>query len=104
MFKQFLLIVILTAVAVFFMKELAAILYALGHVQNFLINKTVALLPKDTVFKFVSELIILVVIPILISLLFAFVYWLVKHREMPKLINLIWLLWVISLLIFVLQK
>jgi len=104
MFKQFLLIVILTAVAVFFMKEFAAILYALAHAQNFLINETAALLPRDTVFKYISKLIVLIAIPILISLLVAFIHWLIKRKEMPRLIDLIWILWVISLLIFVLQK
>jgi hypothetical protein len=104
MFKQFLLIVILTAVAVFFMKELAAILYVLAHLQNFLINEAAALLPKDTVFMFISKLIILIAIPILIGLLIAFIHWLIKRKEMPRLIDLIWILWVISLLIFVLQK
>lgn len=104
MFKQFLLIVILTAVAIFFMKEFAAILYALAHLQNFLVNEAARLLPKDTVFIFISKLIILIAIPILIGLLIAFIHWLIKRKEMPKLIDLIWLLWVISLLIFVLQR
>ncbi len=104
MFKQFLLIVILTAIAVLFIKEFAGILYALGHAQNFLVNEIAALLPRDTVFRYISKLIILIAIPILISLLAAFIHWLIKRKEMPKLIDLIWLLWVISLLIFVLQK
>ncbi|KPJ67987.1 MAG: hypothetical protein AMJ43_00795 [Coxiella sp. DG_40] len=104
MFKQLLFIIILTAAAVFFMKEFTSILYTLGNAQTFLVNELAAFFPKETVYRYISKSIILIVIPILISLLIALVYWLVKHREMPKLTGLIWLLWVISLLIFVLQK
>ena len=104
MVKQFLLLIILSALAVHFMKEFTAMLAALGHAQNFLIAKTYGLFPHTATYMFISKVIILIVIPTIIGFLLAFVYWLIKRKEMPKLMEVIWILWIISLLVLALHK
>lgn len=104
MVKQFLLIIILSALAVYFMKEFIAVLFALCHAQTFLVNQINTILPATAIYKLISKAVVLIVVPIIIGFLFAFVYWLIKRKEMPRLMEVIWILWIISLLVFALHK
>jgi len=104
MIKQFLLIIILSALAVYFMKEFVVVLSALGHAQTFLVHEIDSLLPKTAAYKLIGKAVVLIVVPILLGFLVAFVYWLVKRKDMSILMEVIWILWIISLLVFVLHK
>lgn len=104
MVKQFLLLIILSALAIYFMKEFTAILSVLGHAQTFLITKTYGLFPHTAAYRLISKVIVLIVIPAIIGFLLAFVYWLIKRKEMPKLMGIIWILWIISLLVLAIHK
>jgi hypothetical protein len=104
MVKQFVLIIILSAVAVYFMKEFTAVLIFLGHAQTFLVNKINTILPATAIYKLISQAVVVIIVPIIIGFLFAFVYWLFKRKEMPRLMEVVWILWIISLLVFALHK
>ena len=104
MLKQFVIILIVSILAVFFMQEFVTVLHTLGHAQTYLASQLKSIAPKYTWFAFVSKLIILIGIPALISFVAAFVYWLVKKRELPRFMEIFWAVWAMSLLVFVLHR
>jgi hypothetical protein len=104
MAKQFIIIVVLTALAAFFMHEFIYALHMMGNAQAFLINKIVGLLPHVMIYKLIVKILVIILVPAILAFLAAFVYWLIKRQEMPKLMEIIWVLWIISLLVFALYK
>ncbi len=104
MFKQLLFIIIASSLAAIFTTELYSLLHVLGSAQTVLIRTIDSWLPVFKLSDLVSKVIILVFIPIIISFLVAFIYWLFKREEMPRLSGIAWTLWVVSLLIFVLYR
>ena len=103
MLKQFLTMIILTAIAMFFIKEFASILHVLGAAQVALTHKIYSLVPSTHFVRLISNILTLVIIPFLLGLIPAFIYWLIERKELPKLIETVWVIWIILLLVFVLH-
>lgn len=104
MAKQFIIIVILTALAAYFMHKFVYVLHLLGNMQAFLINNITALLPQAVIYHLVTKVLVIILVPAILAFLAAFVYWLIKKKELPWLMEIIWILWIISLLVFALYK
>jgi hypothetical protein len=106
MLKQFLLALILSIGVAYFSINLAALLHVLTDLQYELIHLVLKVLPfeinKSSLL--IGKTIALTIFPFILVLIPAFFYWLTKRKEMPNLSSIIWIAWVISSLIFVLQK
>ncbi len=104
MLKQILIITLITAVVVYFAHQFGAVLHGLAIFQVWLAHKIDLLAPQASWMPFFSNLITLVIIPLIIGLIPAFVYWLIEKREMPKLKETVIILWIILLLVFAFNK
>ena len=104
MFKQTLIVIVITAIAVYFAHQFGVLLNSIGHLQAWLALKIDSLAPQSTTLHYISNIITLVVVPIVIALIPAFIYWIIEKKEMPKLKELMGVLWLILLLIFVLHR
>ena len=103
MLKQSVLMLALSIIVVYLAKYIVNVLHALGAAQIFLISQLTLWLPEFAIKVVVVEVIVLIVVPVLISLLVAFGYWLVKRAELPFWLELTWIMWIVSSLIFVMH-
>jgi len=104
MFKQFIFIIVISALTVIFATELHGALHYLGSAQNALIKIVAGWLPKSKLTITISKIIAVILLPLLVSYIAAFIYWLFKRDELPKFRQIIWSLWLISALIFIFYK
>lgn len=104
MLKQTLIITVITAVIIGFAHQFGAILHSLAIFQVWLAHQIDLLAPQASWMPFFSNLITLVLIPLIIGLIPAFIYWLIEKREMPKLREVFIILWIILLLVFAFNK
>jgi hypothetical protein len=106
MLKQLILVLIISIGVAYFSTNLAAILHLLTNFQHGLANLIASALPHEINKSslLISKTIALITLPFIIVLIPAFFYWLAKHKEMPHLSPTIWIIWVISSLVFVLER
>ncbi len=104
MFKQLLLIIIISILAVLFATELHSSLQYLGTAQNLMAGTITTWFPISNLTALLSRVIAVILLPFLISYVSAFIYWLVKRRELPYLKQIVGALWIVSLLIFIYYK
>ena len=105
MFKQLTIMLIISAIVVLLSNTVISILKSLGHMQHFFVAKLTAILPAAQIWSvWVSKFAIIILVPALISMFIAFVYWLIKRRELPRLLEVIWVVWGVSLLVFIMYK
>lgn len=104
MLKQFFLMIILTIIGVFFIKELSVILHGAGHLQLLLATHIAKIIPFPQYKLFISHTITLILMPIIIALIPAFFFWLFTKKDLPRLMMIFWLFWLVSFVVFVLVK
>lgn len=104
MLKQTIIIAIVTAIAIFFAHQFSVVLGALGHAQMWVAHQINQLAPHSKWMRMISTLITIVFIPIIVGLIPAFIYWIAEKKEMPRLREVVLVLWLILLLIFLLHK
>lgn len=105
-FKQFLYLLFLSLFVTYFNNGISIFLQPVVTFQNWMINWLSSLLPitVSNTNALISTTITLAVCPFIIVLIPAFLYWLSKQKEMPHLYSTTWFLWVVSSLIYILQK
>jgi hypothetical protein len=101
--KQTAFMLVLSIILVYLAKFIMSILQGLGAAQAFLITKLHLLLPEFGIKSLVVKVIVLLLVPLLLSLIVTFIYWLIKRREIPHLLELTWIMWIVSSLIFVMR-
>jgi hypothetical protein len=103
MIKQAIFMLALSIIVVYLGKFILNILHGLNAAQMFLISKFSLLLPEFSLKAILVKSIVLLVVPVILSLIIAFIYWLIKRRELPRLLEITWILWIVSSLIFVMH-
>jgi hypothetical protein len=103
MTKQFFFILLASLIIVYFGKEFAALLQILGGWQISLSEKLLGFIPWANR-KLIADTCTLILFPFIIALVPAFVYWIVEKKELPHLVNIIWVVWIISVLVFLAHK
>ena len=101
MTKHLLIMAIFSVLAVYFVKQIDSILYGLGYAQAFLTTGLSSLLPQSSLTRLISEVVILLIIPIVIGLIIPFVYGVSIYKEVLTSPKFMWIVWLISLIIFV---
>jgi len=95
MLKQFIILLILSVLAVMFMSEVHHGLQYLTATYGFVTEQLSHVFSSGRLGSILSGTITLVIIPIVIGLIVNFIYWLVKRSTLPILIPLIWVVWVL---------
>ena len=95
MFKQIILVIILSILAVLFVKEVSFFLQVLSNLQKYVSHLLSYVFSGDHLGRLIREVVVLSGIPILLSLIVNAVYWLIKKRTMPVFTAFMWLAWVL---------
>lgn len=53
--------------------------------------------------RMIQETIALVIIPLIIGVIVAFIYWLIKRREVPHIIGAVWFFWTVLIVMILAQ-
>ena len=74
MTRHLVIMVALSALTVFFVKQIHNILYILGYVQAVFATALNDILPQFTITKLISQIVILILIPIMIGVIAPLLY------------------------------
>lgn len=94
MLKTFLGLIVLSILVILFKSQFADVLHWVASMHNLLSDKLVSLFSSSSAGVLVAHLLSLVIIPIIIALIPAFVYWLIYRSEMPNWLAVVWVVWV----------
>ncbi|MCK4869768.1 MAG: hypothetical protein KAS93_01520 [Gammaproteobacteria bacterium] len=104
MLKQFFIMIIFTIAGVYFIKEIGIILQSIGHLQILISTHIAKIIPLTNYKLLISNTITLFLVPIVIALIPAFFFWLFAKKDVPRLMHVFWLFWLVSFVVFVLVK
>lgn len=94
MLKTFLGLIVLSILVILFKAQFADLLHMVASLHNMASEKFAELFSGSSAGLLVAHLLSLVVIPIVIALIPAFVYWIIYRSEMPHWLVLVWVIWV----------
>ena len=94
-----LILIILSILAVFFIPELRIILHWIADAHRFLLDKLALVIAGGEIARVIRTTLALVIIPLLLALIPAFFYWLVKRRMMPNYMAVVWVIWCVLITI-----
>ena len=94
MLKTFLGLIVLSILVILFKGQFADLLHMVASLHNTASEKFASLFSGSSAGLLVAHLLSLVLIPIVIALIPAFVYWLIYKSEMPHWLAVVWVVWV----------
>lgn len=100
MIRHLSIMVVLSALAVFFVKQIHNILYILGYMQAVLATALNNILPQFTITRSISHILILILIPIVIGVIVPLLYGSIMYKEVWTSPRIMWIVWLFSLIIF----
>ncbi len=103
MFKQGLLLILLSAIAIFFKKELAHVLQWLVWAHNKVATWLGVIFSNDSAGQIILGILVLIIIPLAIALVIALIYWLFKRKMAPQFMSIVWLVWTVLLVTMLAQ-
>ncbi|MBV53885.1 MAG: hypothetical protein CL816_07525 [Coxiellaceae bacterium] len=99
MYKQGILILLLSIVAVFFQDQLAQIVRGLLALHDLIARDLMFFFSGRPIGRVIQGIIALLAIPLVAGGLAALGFWLVKHVSMPHMMATIWVMWLVMLVI-----
>lgn len=103
MLKHLLILFVLSIVVILFLHELTVFLEFLGYCHLWFADKLTLLFSHSVIGLLISHVIALVLIPLIIALIPAFIYWLIRRSEMPHVILVAWIVWIMLITIIALH-
>lgn len=103
MIRHLLIIAVLSALAVFFVKQIHNVLYVLGYMQAVLATALSNILPQFTLTKLISQTFILILIPVSIGVIVPLLYGSIMYKEVWTSPRIMWIVWLFSLIIFLIS-
>lgn len=103
MLKHFLALILLSIIAIFFLHQFAIFLHFIAYGHAWLADKLMLLFSNSNIGYLVSHVLALVLIPLIVALIPAFIYWLIRRGEMPHLILITWIIWIMLVTIIALH-
>lgn len=94
MLKTFLGLIALSILVVLFKAQFAELIHAIASLHNMISDKLAGLLTGFSAGALVAHLLSLVLIPIIVALIPAFIYWIIYRSEMPHWLVVVWVIWV----------
>lgn len=104
MFKQGVLMVLLSLGAILFKSELAHILDGFVSIHNSVAQFLHVIFADDKVGQLIQDLISLLLIPSVLGLVVALGFWLIKRSLMPNIMMVIWVMWLVLSVTMVAQS
>jgi len=89
-FKQCILLIILSIAAMFLQAQLAHVLHVFLYVHNWIANLMSGLFAGSTIGMIIQGIVALVLVPVACGAFVALIFWLVKHVSMPHTMAVIW--------------
>ena len=96
-FKQCILLVLLSIAAMFLRSQLAQLLHWFLYIHNMVANLMSGLFPGTMIGRVIQSFVALVIVPVVCGAFVALIFWLVKHVSMPHTMAVIWTVWLIML-------
>lgn len=106
MLKQFVSLLFLSVLVIFFSPYIVAVLQVIANIQFWLMNFITSIFPATVnvaASTLISRTLTLTIFPLVIAMIPALLYFLSKQDEMPHLYSTIWISWILSSLIFILH-
>lgn len=94
MLKTFLGLIVLSVLVILFKTQFADLLHLVATLHGIASDKLAALFSGSSAGLLVAHIFSLVVIPLVVALIPAFVYWIFYRTEMPHWIVVVWVVWV----------
>lgn len=94
MLKTFLGLIVASVLVLLFKSQLTSLLHMVSSMHHLASDKFAALFSGSSVGVLVAHLLSLILIPIVIALIPAFIYWLIYRTEMPNWLVIVWVVWV----------
>lgn len=94
MLRHLLLLIICSILVIFFIREFTLILYALVYLHNLFIHLLGGIFAGDRLGSLIRQAISLMLVPIIITAIPGFIYWLLTHRELGYFYFLTWAVWI----------
>ncbi|QTS83634.1 hypothetical protein [Coxiella endosymbiont of Amblyomma nuttalli] len=104
MFKQFVLIILLSFVSILFRQETTRLLDGLVYLHNYIARVLHLIFFNDNVGRVMQDVISLLIIPVITGILVAAIFWIIKRMVMPHIMVVIWVVWSILLTTMAAQK
>ena len=104
MFKQVMVILLLSVVVIFFKNQLAHVLDWLVAAHNYFAQKLHFIFSNDRIGRIIQDLIALLIIPILCGFLVLAIGWIIKRGAMPHVMVVVWTVWLVLLVTMVAQN
>lgn len=103
MVKQIILIILLSAAAIFFKTQLSHMLDGLIYIHNFIAISLHMIFSDDAVGRLIQDMISLLLIPFVGGVLMVAVFWMFKREAMPHTLALVWVVWLILVITMIAQ-
>jgi len=103
MLKSAIVIIIVSAVAMFFQSELGHVLRYLLAVHDKIADGLAVAFSNAPAGRIIQETIALMIIPVVIGAAVALAWFMVKRNEIPHLVATAWIIWTILLVTVLLQ-
>jgi len=94
MLKTFLGLIVLSVLVILFKTQFTDLLHMVAEFHNFASDKLAGLFAGSSAGELAAHIISLVIIPIIVGLIPAFIYWIFYRTEMPHWIVVVWVVWV----------
>lgn len=94
MLKTFLGLIVLSILVILFKAQFADLLHLVASWHGWVSDKFASLFSGSSSGLLVAHILSLVIIPIIIALIPAFIFWLIYRSEMPHWLVVVWVVWV----------
>lgn len=95
MYRQLVLLIILSALAVMFMSELRYVLQFFSHAQAFMAGKLGEIIAGGRAGFVIRHTLALIAIPIIVGLVVHVIYYFIKKGAPPYLMHIVWVTWIV---------
>lgn len=103
MVKHIVVLIIASIIAVFFRTEVSYIAHGLLMVHDKIVHVLSAVFSGGQWGQLIELSFTLFILPVIFGLIVAGIYWMIKRKAMPRMMELVWIIWVILLTALSLQ-
>ncbi|MDF1654804.1 MAG: hypothetical protein P1U34_06780 [Coxiellaceae bacterium] len=103
MVKHFVLLIIVSIVAVFFRTEISYLVHGLLMIHDKIVHGLSAVFSGGQWGQLIELSLTLFIIPVVLGLIIMGIFWVVKRTQLPRIMEFIWIVWFILLTALALQ-
>lgn len=103
MFKQIVIIILISLAAIFFRAELSRVLDYMVYLHNYFAHALQMIFSGDAVGRYIQDVIALLVIPLIGGGIVALIFWMIKREALPHIMGVIWVVWLVLLVTMIAQ-